>query len=105
MKEMPREQFRWAAHTGGLATVRPKDYEPGESVEATTPYAVWKQMLAEGQPLHPGDLLELVANDDLQGPLLIAKYIGFEPAQWYVPEQKPDPAADASHPTTAVQNL
>jgi hypothetical protein len=105
MKETPREQFRWAAHTGGLATARPKDYEPGEFVEAATPYAVWKQMLAQGWPLYPGDLLELALTDDSPGPLLIAKYIGFEPAQWYVPEQKPDPVAEASHPAPAVQNL
>ena len=89
MKEIPREQFRWAAHTGGLATVKPKDYVAVEEAEAPTPYALWKQLQATGSPLHPGDLLELVREDDAPGTLQITKYIGFEAAQWYVPEPKP----------------
>ena len=95
MKESPREQFRWAPHTGGLAVVKPKDYEAGEEVEATTPYAVWKILLAHERALSPGDLLEVVAEQNVPGQLLISKYIGFEPAQWYVPEPKPVTSTDS----------
>jgi hypothetical protein len=38
-----------------------------------------------GEPLAVGDLLE--AED---GQLRICKYVGFEPAQWVVPEPKPE---------------
>lgn len=96
IKEGPREQFRWAPHVGGLAVVKPKDYDCSGEVEAPTPYAVWKQMGDEGQALRPGDLLELVTADGLPGELRIAKYIGFEPAQWFVPEPKPGSVSPAS---------
>ena len=88
IKEGPREQFRWAAHVGGLATVKPKDYEPGQEMDAATAYAAWKQLSDAGQPLRPGDLLEVINPDETSGELRIAKYIGFEPAQWFVPEPK-----------------
>jgi hypothetical protein len=39
-------------------------------------------------------LLELIT-DDSPGSLQIAKYIGFEPAKWYVPEPKPEDAASS----------
>jgi hypothetical protein len=88
IKEAPRETFRWAPHTGGLAIVKPKDYEFGEDVEASTPYAAWGLLGSEGNPLRPGDLLELASLEGSTGELYIAKYIGFEPAQWFVPEPK-----------------
>ncbi len=84
MKPHPREAFRWAAHTGGTAVVKERDYEPGDPVDAATPYAAWKQMGATATPLEPGDLLQ-----DAADKLLILKYIGFEPAEWYRPEPKP----------------
>ena len=90
MKEAPREHFRWSPHTGGLATVKAKDYEAGEEVEAASPYALWKQLAEDDGGRHaltPGDLLEVVAETGT-GSLLIAKYIGFEPAQWWIPEAK-----------------
>lgn len=96
MKESPREQFRWAAHTGGLATVKPKDYVAAEEAEAPTPYALWKQFQATGSPLRPGDILELMCEDAAPGPLQIAKYIGFEAAQWYIPEPKLAVPSDSS---------
>ena len=88
IKDGPLEQFRWAPHVGGLAVVKPKDYDFSREVEATTPYAVWKQLGEEAEPLRPGDLLELAAEDGTTVDLRIAKYIGFEPAQWFVPEPK-----------------
>ena len=93
IKEGPREQFRWAPHVGGLAVVKPKDYDCNREVEALTPYAAWKQLGDEGNALRPGDLLEVASNPESPGELRIAKNIGFEPAQWFVPEPKPDAAA------------
>jgi hypothetical protein len=89
IKETPRENFRWAPHTGGLAIVKPKDYDFEGEVEAASPYAVWKILQAQGRPLHPGDLLETSHADGASVQLQIAKYIGFEPAVWYVPEPRP----------------
>ena len=90
LKDVPRENFRWAPHTGGLAIVKSKDYDLDGEVDASSPYAVWKALLAESRPLRPGDLLELGHIDGSPGQLYIAKYIGFEPASWYVPEPRPD---------------
>ncbi len=97
IKDAPAEAFRWELHTGGLVTVKPKDYEPGRQVEASTPYIAWKLLENDGQRLRPGDLLEVVsAADSAPGTLFITKYIGFEPAQWFVPEPK-NPATPASY--------
>jgi hypothetical protein len=86
MKDSPRESFRWAAHTGGLAVVKPRDYEDGEEVEGGNPYEIWKRMSDSPRPLHPGDLIERLEDDvSVPGAMWIAKYIGFEPAQWFVP--------------------
>ena len=90
LKDVPRENFRWAAHTSGLASVRAKDYLPGEEVEAATPYAAWKMLAADGRALRPGDLLERSDAEGNPGDLQILKYIGFEPAKWFVPEPAPD---------------
>lgn len=89
LKEAQKEHFRWAPHTGGLAVVKLRDYEPAEEIEAPSPYAAWK-LLAAGSPLQPGDLLE--ALDEIGQPvrLEIYKYIGFEPAAWFIPESKAD---------------
>ncbi len=87
IKDGPRENFRWAAHTGGTAIVKLKDYGTGEEIEASTPYAAWKALASPSNALRPGDLLETIpASVDTKGELRIAKYIGFEPAEWYVAE-------------------
>jgi len=83
IKQSPGEAFRWAAHTGGLAIVKERDYERGEDLEANSIYAVWKALASSDRPLLAGDLLE-----EESGKLHILKYIGFEPAQWFVPEPK-----------------
>jgi len=69
--------------------VKPKDYEPGNTVDAASPYAAWLTLRDSEQALQIGDLLELEGAE-----LRIFKYIGFEEARWYVPE--PAPAAEAS---------
>lgn len=90
LKNTQRENFRWTAHTSGLAVAKPKDYDATGEVIAATPYGAWKTLQTEGRALSPGDLLETTNEDGSPGELLIAKYIGFEPAAWYVPEPKPD---------------
>ena len=84
MKPPARDTFRWAAHTSGSAVVKPKDYEPAGEIEAASPYAAWTSLRNTGRPLETGDVLE-----DETGVLRIAKYIGFEGAQWWVPEPRP----------------
>ena len=104
MKDTARQQFRWAPHTIGVTNVKPKDYEPGAPVEAPTPYAVWIQLTDSEAPLQVGDILESES-----GELRIYKYVGFEEAQWFVPEVKPavepSPAgapAEAAASTTVI---
>ena len=97
IKHIAGESFRWAAHTGGLAIVKLKDYEVAQQIEAATPYAAWKQLTSEGKALRPGDLLEELPLEGGPARLHITKYIGFEAAQWYVPEPKAgSPAATLS---------
>lgn len=90
MKQTPRESFRWAAHTGGLAIVKPKDYDLSGEIESPTPYSAWKSFSSSDSPLAPGDLLETLGPEGVTGDLLIAKYIGFEPAKWWMPEPRPE---------------
>lgn len=91
MKDLPRQQFRWAPHTAGVTVIKPKDYEAGDAVEAPTPYAAWIALRASATPLDIGDILEA------EGDLRILKYIGFEEARWYVPEPAAPKAGDRPH--------
>jgi hypothetical protein len=86
MRESTRQQFRWAPHTIGITTVKPKDYDLTVTVEANTPYAVWIQLKDSADALQVGDILESESGD-----LRIYKYVGFEEAQWVVPETKTAP--------------
>jgi hypothetical protein len=83
MKDSPRQQFRWAPHVSGCASIKPKDYEPRGEVAALHEYDAWKALRDSGDALLVGDLLE---GED--GRLRICKYVGFEPAQWVLPEPK-----------------
>ncbi|MGB6944131.1 MAG: hypothetical protein WBE37_17155 [Bryobacteraceae bacterium] len=89
LKEAPRQQFRWAPHTPGVTIVKLKDYEPGEVVEATSPYALWLALRETDQAIAVGDLIEVPGAE-----LRILKYIGFEEARWYVPEPAPHAMGD-----------
>jgi hypothetical protein len=82
MKDSPRQQFRWAPHVSGCASVKPKDYEQRGEVEAINEYDAWKALRDSGEALAVGDLLET------GGRLSICKYVGFEPARWVLPEPK-----------------
>ena len=97
MKDSPRQQFRWAPHVSGCASAKPKDYEESGEVDAVNEYEAWRVLRESEQALAVGDILEAGA-----GQLRICKYVGFEPAQWLVPEPKhaPEPEAVAQPAAT-----
>ena len=88
LKDNLHQSFRLAPHVSGTAHVKPRDYEPGESIDAATPYAAFFALKDTEGPLLPGDLLEAE-----NGALRIYKFVGFEEAQWLLPEAKPDASA------------
>ena len=96
MKDSPRQQFRWAPHLSGCASLKPKEYEPRGEVQARHEYEAWQLLRDSEEPIAVGDLLE---TEDRQ--LRICKYVGFESASWLVPETKSAPAA--SEPENAAQ--
>jgi hypothetical protein len=98
MKDAPRQQFRWAPHVAGAASVRAKDYEPGGEVQADSEYDAWIRLRASERPLAVGDLLEAEG-----GALRICKYVGFESASWIVPEAKSAPEAPSAEPAQTMQ--
>ena len=83
MKEQASQQFRWAPHVSGASQVKRKDYDEGGQVEAANEYAAWQSLREAGDALRVGDLLESPA-----GELRLCKYVGFDAAQWIVPEVK-----------------
>jgi hypothetical protein len=97
MKDSPRQQFRWAPHVSGCASVKPKDYEARGEIAALHEYDAWKSLRESGDALQVGDLLE---GED--GRLRICKYVGFEPAQWVLPEPKA-PVEAESQPTAELE--
>ena len=91
-----RQSFRHAPHVSGAADVKPRDYVPGDTVEAPSPYSAYFVLRGSEIPLEPGDLLETGS-----GELRIFKFVGFEEARWVLPEPKPEPA-EAATPCPAV---
>src|ERR1700742_880447 len=87
MKDAPRQQFRWAPHVSGAANVKPKDYELSGEVEAENEYAAWANLRDSEAPLLVGDLLDATSSDGTAGVLRICKYVGFEGAQWIIPDK------------------
>jgi hypothetical protein len=96
MKDSPRQQFRWAPHVTGTANAKPKDYEERGHLEALHEYDAWRILREQGDPLCVGDLLE-----GSDGQLRICKYVGFEPAQWVLPEAKHhgEPRTESAEPS------
>jgi hypothetical protein len=93
-----REHFRFAPHVSGTANIKPRDYGPGSTVEAPSPYAAFFALRDAGTPLQVGDLLE--AED---GSLRIFKFVGFEEARWTLPDspspvEPPEEIPQASQP-------
>ena len=97
MKDSPRQQFRWAPHVSGTANAKPKDYEEQGQVEALHEYDAWRVLREQETPLCVGDLLE-----SADGQLRICKYVGFEPAQWVLPEVKHqgEPRPESAEPSS-----
>jgi hypothetical protein len=89
LKDHLHQSFRQAPHVSGSANVKPRDYQPGDSIEATSPYAAFFALKETAAPLAPGDLLE-----SENGALRIFKFVGFEEAQWVLPEARPETAAE-----------
>jgi hypothetical protein len=85
LKDHLRQSFRHAPHVTGAATVKPRDYAPGDTIDAKSPYAAYFELRASATPIEPGDLLESET-----GELRIFKFIGFEEARWVAPEPKPE---------------
>jgi hypothetical protein len=83
MKDTPRQQFRWAPHVAGCASLKPRDFEQAGEVEARSEYDAWQRLRESEAPLSIGDLLEADG-----GQLRVCKYVGFEPAEWVLPEPK-----------------
>ena len=105
IKHAPGESFRWTTHTGGLSVIKFKDYESGEEITAASPYAGWKLLASAGKALNPGDVLELIRPDGNAGELYITKYIGFEPAEWFIPEPKPETVSVTISSTAAPNSI
>ena len=93
MKEAPRQQFRWAPHVSGAASVKLKDYEPAEEVDAENEYAAWQLLRTSEKPLEVGDLLETPAAE-----LRLCKYVGFDEAQWFIPAPPPQHISPVAEP-------
>jgi hypothetical protein len=91
LKDHLRHQFRYGPHVSGMAAVKPRDYEPGPSIEAPTPYSAYFALRGSEAPLEVGDLLE---SED--GTLRIFKFVGFEEAIWVLPEARPEEIAAQS---------
>jgi hypothetical protein len=97
MRGAARQQFRWAPHTIGATNVKPKDYEASERVEASGVYAAWLALKDSERALEIGDVLESEC-----GSLRIYKYVGFEEAQWQLPEVKVEDAPVSPGQTTSA---
>ena len=89
LKDHLQQSFRLAPHVSGSANVKPRDYAAGDSIAAPSPYAAFFALKETAAALHPGDLLESES-----GVLRIYKFVGFEEAQWVLPEAKPDAATE-----------
>jgi hypothetical protein len=83
LREHSSQQFRWAPHVSGASRIKRKDYDEGGEVEAANQYAAWSALRETPEALRVGDVLESPS-----GELKICKYVGFDDAEWIVPEVK-----------------
>ncbi|WP_031498547.1 hypothetical protein [Bryobacter aggregatus] len=91
LKDSAAASFRWAPHTSGSASVKQKDYEPGDEREALSAYALFNELRGTPEELRVGDLLELP-----DGSLRIFKYVGLEEAAWFIPPVRPEQNLEVS---------
>jgi hypothetical protein len=80
MRPHVKQNFRWAPHMAGLATVKPRDYLPDNEIEAPNEYALWAELKNSDHPLEIGDLVE--TSGESGNALKICKFVGFESAKW-----------------------
>ena len=83
MKDNPRQSFRWAPHTSGITSIKPRDFELAGEIQAENLYDAWMSLRGTAQSLDIGDVLESEG-----GETRICKYVGFEEARWVWPEVK-----------------
>lgn len=84
IRENPSQHFRWAPHLSGATQIKRRDYDEGGRIEAANEYAAWSALRDTDDALRVGDVLEAEAG----GLLSICKYVGFDRAEWIVPEVK-----------------
>lgn len=100
LRDYLRAPFRSAPHVSGAADVKPRDYTPGDSVEAASPYAAFFALRDSDSRLEVGDLLE---SED--GSLRICKFVGFEEARWVVPEATAAASNIAAGPSPEARSV
>lgn len=98
LKAHLRQGFKFAPHVSGVSGIKPRDYEPAGTVEASSPYAAFFALRETPEALEVGDVLEA------SGALRILKFVGFEEATWVLPEAKP-PASAVAEPGAETQAL
>ena len=76
MRPHVKQSFRFAPHVSGLATVKPRDYQPAGEFEAQNEYALWAALRNSEEALEIGDIVEAGTG------LKICKFVGFESAKW-----------------------
>jgi hypothetical protein len=97
LRDYLRQPFRNAPHVSGTASIKPRDYLPGETAQASSPYALYFELRNSGTPLEPGDVLETET-----GGLRIFKFVGFEEAKWVIPEAKPEGVVETAAEDSAA---
>lgn len=83
LRENPSQHFRWVPHVSGVTQIKRKDYNEGGRIEAPNEYAAWSALRDTDDALKVGDVLESEA-----GQLSVCKYVGFDRAEWIVPDVK-----------------
>jgi len=98
LRDHLRPAFRSAPHVSGTASIKPRDYTAGSTIESSSPYAAFLALRDAGTPLQVGDLLE--AED---GSMRICKFVGFEEARWVLPEPQQPAEGQALSADSAAQ--
>ena len=97
LKENLKAHFRALPHLSGVTQLKPNNYVEAIEVVATNRYAAWQQLRATNDPIEIGDALVEDATA-----VYVMKFVGLEPAEWLVPEVKPEEAAKpAAEPVSA----
>ena len=85
LRDTQVQKFRNAAPKEKPYSLQIKDYEEGETIEASTPYAVWKQLQeAEGTKERPFAVGDVLQSDESEP--LVLNFWGFDEAQWQATE-------------------